>query len=81
MHVVAIIFGLLLLAFGGGCSLLVLGDGLNASPSSMFYDRSLMFTVLLLLGVLPALLGGLLLRRGISAGRRKNQSAGRQDPG
>jgi hypothetical protein len=81
MHVVAIIFGLLLLAFGGGCSLLVLGDGLNASPSSMFYDRSLMFTVLLLLGVLPALLGGLLLRRGISAGRRKNQSADRQDPG
>jgi hypothetical protein len=81
MHVVAIIFGLLLLAFGGGCSLLVLGYGLNASPSSMFYDRSLMFTVLLLLGVLPALLGGLLLRRGISAGRRKNQSADRQDPG
>jgi len=37
--------------------------------------------LLLLLGVLPALLGGLLLRRGISAGRRKNQSADRQDPG
>lgn len=81
MHVVAIIVGLLLLAFGGGCSLLVLGDGLNASPSSMFYDGSLMIAVLLFMGLLPIVLGGLLLRWGLSAGRRRRQSADNQDPG
>ena len=81
MHVVAIILGLLLLAFGGGCSLLVLGDGINASPSSILYDTSLMVTVLLFLGILPALLGGLLLRWGIAAGRRKSGSADHQGPG
>ena len=80
MHVVAIILGLLLLAFGGGCSLLVLGDGINASPSSMLYNTTLMVTVLLLLGILPALLGGLLLRWGLTASRRKAQAPDRQGP-
>jgi len=74
MHVLAIVFGLLLIMFGGGCTLIFLFAALS-DPASLFNDIGMYLVIWLPLGLLP-LAGGLpLFRWGLKADRAKRQAA------
>jgi len=73
MHVVAIIFGLLLLVFGGGCTVLIVGGGLLSDPAALFADIPLLITILVPLGILPAIGGWFLFRWGLKTDRAKRR--------
>ena len=70
MHIVAIIFGLLLLVFGGGCVLMFVGFGFT-DPKGMLADIPLLLTIVVPLGVLPAALGWFLFRWGMKRDRKR----------
>ena len=80
MHVFAIIFGFLLLVFGGGCVLLIVGGGLVTDPVSLLSDLPLLASIVLPFGVLPAALGWLLLRWGLRTDRAKRKAPDKQGP-
>jgi hypothetical protein len=61
MHVVAAILGLLLLVFGGGCTLIIV-VGSIIDLRSMLADIPLLLTIWLPLGLVPGLGGWYLLR-------------------
>lgn len=61
MWVVLLIFALLLILFGGGCTLIIGGIGV-ADPSSILNDMATMMSIWLPLGLLP-LVGGIFLFR------------------
>lgn len=63
MSVIAIIFGFLLLVFGGGCTLIFL-YGAVIDTRSMFSDVPALLMLWLPLGLLPMVLGWLLFRWG-----------------
>lgn len=75
MHVVLIIIGLILLIFGGGCTLILVGGGLTATSSNILADVPLLLTFLIPFGILPAVIGWLLFRWGLGIGRRKREQA------
>ncbi len=79
MHMLLIIFGLVLLVFGGGCTLIVVGGGLLTDPASLFADVPLLLTILVPFGLLPAGLGWLLFRRGLRIDREKRNAVAAQD--
>ena len=70
MHVVLIIIGGLFAAFGGGCTLIMLG--LGVTDVSMFNDMGLLLSILVPLGLLPLGIGIALIRWGIRMGRQKS---------
>ena len=72
MHVLLIVIGLLLLLFGGGCTLIGLVVGLQ-DPSSMFSDMALLASVWLPFGLVPVVGGYFLFRAGVRIDRRKRQ--------
>jgi hypothetical protein len=63
MHIVLLIFGLLLILFGGGCTLIFFGMG----PDSDF------FLLWLILGVAPLAGGFMLFRRALRMGRERRE--------
>ena len=71
MYVVAAILGLLLLVFGGGCVIIMVGGTLFAGSGSLLANSQL-FLLALPLGVLPAGLGWLLLRYGMRKAAEKH---------
>ncbi len=73
MHVILIVIGLLLLVFGGGCTLIFLIGGV-IDPSSMMADVPLLLTMWVPLGLIPGGLGWLLFRRGLRIDREKRKS-------
>ena len=77
MHVVLIIIGGLFAAFGGGCTIIMLGLGVT-DPGSMLNDMGLLLSILVPLGLLPLGIGIALIRWGIRMGRQK--SAGPPPP-
>lgn len=70
MAILAVIFGLLLLLFGGGCTLIFVAGGIM-DPKSMFADIPLVLTMWLPLGLLPLVLGWLLFRYGVRKDRER----------
>ena len=72
MHIILIIFGVLLLLFGGGCTLIVLGLILP-EPARLGSALAEMMPFWIPLGLLPLALGWLLLRWGLKLGRAKRE--------
>jgi len=70
MHIVLIIFGVLLLLFGGGCTLIVLGEA-SYDPSRFLSNFLDMMPFWIPLGLLPLIVGWLLVRWGVKWGRSK----------
>jgi hypothetical protein len=68
MHILLIVLGLLLMLFGGGCTLVfaVLGVG---SPANFLGDMSLLLSLWLPLGLAPLVGGFFLVRVGLKADR------------
>jgi hypothetical protein len=79
MHVLATIFGLLLLLFGGGCTLIFL-FGVISDARSMLTDVPLLLTLWVPLGLLPLGVGYWLFRLGLRISRRKREAAGGPRP-
>ena len=69
MYIILIIFGLLLLLFGGGCTLIAL-IMMFESPTSMD-NLGIILPYWIPLGLLPLIVGWLLLRGGIRSRRAK----------
>jgi hypothetical protein len=76
MGVLLIIIGLLLLLFGGGCTLILVFGGLFSDPGSLTADLPLLFSILVPFGLLPAGIGWLLFRAGQRRVKDKNGSIG-----
>ena len=80
MHILVMIFGLLLLVFGGGCTLFVVGLGLT-DPVNFLRDTATILQILLPFGVLPLVVGWLLFRYGLRKDREKRKAtAVKNDP-
>jgi hypothetical protein len=74
MHVIAIIFGLLLLVFGGGCTLFIVGGGLLSDGAALVADLPLLATILVPFGIVPAIGGWFLFRWGLKVDRAKRRA-------
>jgi hypothetical protein len=71
MHIIAILFGLLLLLFGGGCTLIFLITTLG-DPQGMFSDMALLLQLWIPLGLVPLVGGWFLFQYGMRRGREKS---------
>ena len=67
------------LIFGGGCTILIVGSGLMSDPSEFLSDIPLLLSILLPLGILPAVGGWLLFRRGLKIDREKRNALGKRE--
>lgn len=74
MPVLAIILGLLLLLFGGGCTLIFLVGGV-IDPQGMLADVPLLLSMWVPLGLLPLAGGWLLFRHGLKRDRARRRAA------
>jgi hypothetical protein len=72
MHIILIIFGVLLLLFGGGCTLIVLGL-IASEPNRIGSSLELMVPYWIPLGLLPLIIGWLLFRWGLKSRRAKRE--------
>jgi hypothetical protein len=79
MHVLLIVLGLLLLLFGGGCTLIGLAVAMD-DPQSMFSDVGLWLSIWLPLGLAPLVAGYFLFRQGLKIDRRKRAEAKPPEP-
>jgi hypothetical protein len=80
MPIVLIIFGVLLLLFGGGCTLIMLGVMID-DPSHIWSNLQDVAPFWIPLGLLPLVIGGLLVRGGLKWRRAKQaQPVDRVDP-
>lgn len=70
MHILLIVVGGLLAAFGGGCTLIMFGLGIS-DPSGVFNDVALLLEILLPLGILPLVAGLFLIRWGVRIDRQR----------
>ena len=70
MAILAIIFGILLILFGGGCTLIV-GGIMVSDPSSAINDLGSTLSILVPLGLLPLAIGILLVRWGVRKDRER----------
>ena len=70
MHIVLIIFGVLFLLFGGGCTLIVLGL-MGSEPQNIGRNLLELMPIWLPLGLLPLVIGWLLVRWGVKLRRAK----------
>jgi hypothetical protein len=73
MHVIAILFGLLLLLFGGGCTLIFLFSTIQ-DPRSMLADAAMILQIWAPLGLIPLVAGWFLFRFGLKRSREGNSS-------
>ena len=79
MFILAIIIGILLILFGGGCTLIVVGLGI-ADPKGLLSDLGWLMEVLIPFGILPLGIGILLVRWGVRQDReRRNRSIRKPD--
>lgn len=73
MHVLLIIIGLLLLVFGGGCTLIFVYSAIS-DFHAMMADVPLLLTLWVPLGLLPLVGGWLLFRLGVKIDRQKRNA-------
>lgn len=73
MHVILIVIGLILMLFGGGCTLIV-GGLVISDPQSMLNDPLSVLGLGGGLGVLPLVIGLLLFRTGMRIDREKRKA-------
>ena len=74
MHVLLMVIGLLLLLFGGGCTVIfVIGGAMDLK--SMLSDIPLLLSLWVALGLLPLAAGWLLFRKGLKMERAKRKAA------
>jgi hypothetical protein len=73
MPVLAIIVGILLILFGGGCTL-IMGGIVVTDPASFVNDFGDLVSILLPLGILPLVVGNFLTRWGIKADRQRRKA-------
>jgi hypothetical protein len=74
MHILVMIAGLLLLLFGGGCTLFVVGLGL-IDFRNFINDLPNVLPILVPFGILPLVVGWLMFRWGLSRDRAKRKAA------
>jgi hypothetical protein len=70
MHVLLIVLGLLLLLFGGGCTLIGLVVGFS-EPQNFIRDMAMVMSIWLPFGLAPLVGGYFLFRQGLKIDRRK----------
>jgi hypothetical protein len=76
VHVILVVFGALLLLFGGGCVLIMVGVAAS-DPRGFFGDLALTLSLLVPLGLLPLAAGYFLVRGGL---RMRNRKRGSRTP-
>jgi hypothetical protein len=74
MPVLFIVIGLLLMLFGGGCSLIV-GGVLLSDPSMIMNELASIFPLYLAIGLAPLVGGFFLFRHGLRQDRERRQAA------
>jgi hypothetical protein len=74
MHVILIIIGLILVVFGGGCTLIV-GGLVLADPGSLINDPMEVLSLGGGMGLLPLAIGIALFRWGLRIDREKRNAA------
>lgn len=79
MHVLVMIAGLLLVLFGGGCTLFVAGIGL-LDFRNFITDLPSVLQILVPFGILPLTVGWLLFRWGLRRSRARGMAAERALP-
>jgi len=72
MPIVLIIFGVLLLLFGGGCTVIMVGI-LVEDPEHAWSTLQEVIPFWIPLGLLPLIIGGLLFRWGVKSRRAKRE--------
>ena len=72
MPIVLIIFGVLLLLFGGGCTMIMVGI-LVEDPEHAWSTLQEVIPFWMPLGLLPLIIGGLLFRWGVKSRRAKRE--------
>ena len=77
MHIIVMIAGLLLLLFGGGCTLFVVGLGVF-DFRNFINDLPNVLPILLPFGILPLVVGWLMFRWGLNRDRAKRKAAAAQ---
>lgn len=70
MWIILLVFALLLILFGGGCTLILGGIGVT-DPSSLFNDMSTVLGIWLPLGLLPLAAGIFLFRLALKLKRKR----------
>ena len=73
MNILAIIVGILLVLFGGGCTL-ILGGFIIADPQSIVNETGSILSVLLPVGILPLAIGIVLIRWGVGRDRERRNA-------
>jgi hypothetical protein len=76
MYILAIVVGLLLVLFGGGCTL-IMGGLVISDPGSLTNDLGMVLSIVLPLGVLPLAVGILLIRWGVKKDRERRRARAR----
>lgn len=73
MHVLLIVFAVLLLLFGGGCTVVSLGYLVSGS-ANVAQDLRDGWWILVFLGIAPLAAGWLLLRHGLAIDRQRRKA-------
>jgi hypothetical protein len=73
MYIFAIAVGLLLVLFGGGCTL-IMGGLVISDPGSLMNDLGMVLSIVLPLGLLPLGVGILLIRWGVRKDRERRRA-------
>lgn len=73
MHVLLIILGLLLMLFGGGCTLFFIATTVEG-PRSMFYGFDMLLRIWMPFGLLPLVAGWFMFRHGLKIDREKRNA-------
>ena len=80
MYIFAIAVGLLLVLFGGGCTL-IMGGLVISDPGSVMNDLGMVLSIVLPLGLLPLGVGILLIRWGVKKDRERRSARQKPPPG
>lgn len=80
MYILAIAIGLLLVLFGGGCTL-IMGGVVISDPGSLANDLGMVLLIVLPLGILPLAVGILLIRWGVKKDRARRSARSQPPPG
>jgi hypothetical protein len=80
MYIIAIAVGVLLVLFGGGCTL-IMGGLVVSDPGSLTNDLGMVLSIVLPLGILPLGVGILLIRWGVKKDRERRSARSQAPPG